>query len=380
MTNAKMTVIKTEGTARRGVFETPHGTVQTPAFMNVATCGAIKGAVSAHDLKELHCQVMLCNTYHLHVRPGDELVRELGGLHRFTGWEGPILTDSGGFQVFSLASLRRIREEGVHFQSHIDGKKLFIGPEESMQIQSHLGSTIAMAFDECVENPAKYEYSRQSCARTTRWLARCKAEMARLNGLPDTINKKQLLFGINQGCTFADLRAEHMDQIAEMDLDGYAIGGLAVGEPTEEMYRIIEAVEPHMPKDKIRYLMGVGTPENIIEAVHRGVDLFDCVMPSRNARHGHVFTWQGHRNLINQKYANDPRPLDEECDCPTCRRYSRAYVRHLLKAGEMLGMRLTVMHNLYFYNTLMERIRAALDEGTFEAFYQRYRGVLDKRI
>ena len=380
MTNAKMTVIKTEGTARRGVFETPHGTVQTPAFMNVATCGAIKGAVSAHDLKELHCQVMLCNTYHLHVRPGDELVREMGGLHRFTGWEGPILTDSGGFQVFSLASLRRIREEGVHFQSHIDGKKLFIGPEESMQIQSHLGSTIAMAFDECVENPAKYEYSRQSCARTTRWLARCKAEMARLNSLPDTINKKQLLFGINQGCTFADLRAEHMDQIAEMDLDGYAIGGLAVGEPTEEMYRIIVAVEPHMPKDKIRYLMGVGTPENIIEAVHRGVDLFDCVMPSRNARHGHVFTWQGHRNLINQKYANDPRPLDEECDCPTCRRYSRGYIRHLLKAGEMLGMRLTVMHNLYFYNTLMERIRAALDEGAFEAFYRRYRGVLDKRI
>ena len=375
-----MTVIKTEGAARRGVFETPHGTVQTPAFMNVATCGAIKGAVSAHDLKELHCQVMLCNTYHLHVRPGDELVREMGGLHRFTGWEGPILTDSGGFQVFSLASLRRIREEGVHFQSHIDGKKLFIGPEESMQIQSHLGSTIAMAFDECVENPAKYEYARQSCARTTRWLARCKAEMARLNSLPDTINKKQLLFGIDQGCTFADLRAEHMAQIAEMDLDGYAIGGLAVGEPTEEMYRIIEAVEPHMPKDKIRYLMGVGTPENILEAVHRGVDLFDCVMPSRNARHGHVFTWQGHRNLINQKYANDPRPLDEECDCPTCRRYSRAYIRHLLKAGEMLGMRLAVMHNLYFYNTLTERIRAALDEGTFEAFYQRYRGVLDKRI
>ena len=380
MTNAKMTVINTEGAARRGVFETPHGTVQTPAFMNVATCGAIKGAVSAHDLKELHCQVMLCNTYHLHVRPGDELVREMGGLHRFTGWEGPILTDSGGFQVFSLASLRRIREEGVHFQSHIDGKKLFIGPEESMQIQSHLGSTIAMAFDECVENPAKYEYARQSCARTTRWLARCKAEMARLNSLPDTINKKQLLFGIDQGCTFADLRAEHMAQIAEMDLDGYAIGGLAVGEPTEEMYRIIEAVEPHMPKDKIRYLMGVGTPENILEAVHRGVDLFDCVMPSRNARHGHVFTWQGHRNLINQKYANDPRPLDEECDCPTCRRYSRAYIRHLLKAGEMLGMRLAVMHNLYFYNTLTERIRAALDEGTFEAFYRRYRGVLDKRI
>ena len=375
-----MTVVKTEGAARRGVFETPHGTVQTPAFMNVATCGAIKGGVSAFDLKELHCQVMLCNTYHLHVRPGDNLIYRMGGLHKFTGWDGPILTDSGGFQVFSLASLRRIREEGVHFASHIDGKKLFIGPEESMQIQSHLGSTIAMAFDECVENPAKYEYSRQSCARTTRWLRRCKEEMARLNSLPDTINPRQMLFGINQGCTFADLRVEHMQQIAELDLDGYAIGGLAVGEPTEEMYRIIEAVEPHMPKNKIRYLMGVGTPENILEAVHRGVDLFDCVMPSRNARHGHIFTWQGHRNLINNKYAEDPRPLDEECDCPVCRRFSRSYIRHLLKVNEMLGMRLTVMHNLYFYNTLMERIRAALDAGEYEAFYQKYRGVLDHRI
>ena len=375
-----MTVVKTEGAARRGVFETPHGTVQTPAFMNVATCGAIKGGVSAFDLKELHCQVMLCNTYHLHVRPGDDLIYRMGGLHKFTGWDGPILTDSGGFQVFSLASLRRIREEGVHFASHIDGKKLFIGPEESMQIQSHLGSTIAMAFDECVENPAKYEYSRQSCARTTRWLRRCKEEMARLNSLPDTINSRQLLFGINQGCTFTDLRVEHMQQIAELDLDGYAIGGLAVGEPTEEMYRIIEAVEPHMPKNKIRYLMGVGTPENILEAVHRGVDLFDCVMPSRNARHGHIFTWQGHRNLINNKYAEDPRPLDEECDCPVCRRFSRSYIRHLLKVNEMLGMRLTVMHNLYFYNTLMERIRAALDAGEYEAFYQKYRGVLDHRI
>ncbi len=375
-----MTVIKTEGAARRGVFETPHGTVQTPAFMNVATCGAIKGGVSAFDLKELHCQVMLCNTYHLHVRPGDDLIYRMGGLHKFTGWDGPILTDSGGFQVFSLASLRRIREEGVHFASHIDGKKLFIGPEESMQIQSHLGSTIAMAFDECVENPAKHEYSRQSCARTTRWLRRCKEEMARLNSLPDTINPRQMLFGINQGCTFADLRVEHMQQIAELDLDGYAIGGLAVGEPTEEMYRIIEAVEPHMPKNKIRYLMGVGTPENILEAVHRGVDLFDCVMPSRNARHGHIFTWQGHRNLINNKYAEDPRPLDEECDCPVCRRFSRSYIRHLLKVNEMLGMRLTVMHNLYFYNTLMERIRAALDAGEYEAFYQKYRGVLDHRI
>ena len=375
-----MTVVKTEGAARRGVFETPHGTVQTPAFMNVATCGAIKGAVSAYDLKDLHCQVMLCNTYHLHVRPGDDLVYRMGGLHQFTGWDGPILTDSGGFQVFSLASLRKIREEGVHFASHIDGKKLFIGPEESMQIQSHLGSTIAMAFDECVENPAKYEYSRQSCARTTRWLRRCTEEMARLNSLPETLNPRQMLFGINQGCTFADLRVEHMQQIAELDLDGYAIGGLAVGEPTEEMYRIIEAVEPHMPKNKIRYLMGVGTPENILEAVHRGVDLFDCVMPSRNARHGHIFTWQGHRNLINNKYAEDPRPLDEECDCPVCRRFSRSYIRHLLKVNEMLGMRLTVMHNLYFYNTLMERIRAALDAGEYEAFYRKYRGVLDHRI
>lgn len=375
-----MTVVKTEGAARRGVFETPHGTVQTPAFMNVATCGAIKGAVSAFDLKDLHCQVMLCNTYHLHVRPGDDLIYRMGGLHQFTGWDGPILTDSGGFQVFSLASLRKIREEGVHFASHIDGKKLFIGPEESMQIQSHLGSTIAMAFDECVENPAKYEYSRQSCARTTRWLRRCKEEMARLNSLPETLNPRQMLFGINQGCTFADLRVEHMQQIAELDLDGYAIGGLAVGEPTEEMYRIIEAVEPHMPKNKIRYLMGVGTPENILEAVHRGVDLFDCVMPSRNARHGHIFTWQGHRNLINNKYAEDPRPLDEECDCPVCRRFSRSYIRHLLKVNEMLGMRLTVMHNLYFYNTLMERIRAALDAEEYEAFYRKYRGVLDHRI
>ena len=375
-----MEIIKTEGNARRGVFETPHGTVQTPAFMNVATAGAIKGAVSAHDLKEVRCQVMLCNTYHLHVRPGDDLVREMGGLRGFTGWDGPTLTDSGGFQVFSLSSLRKIKEEGVHFRSHIDGKKLFIGPEESMRIQSNLGSTIAMAFDECVENPAKYDYARQSCQRTTRWLKRCQAEMARLNSLPDTLNKQQMLFGINQGCTYDDLRVEHMQEIAELGLDGYAIGGLAVGEPTEDMYRIIEAVEPHMPKDKIRYLMGVGTPENILEAVHRGVDLFDCVMPSRNARHGHVFTWQGHRNLINNKYARDPRPIDEECDCPTCRRYSRSYIRHLLKAGEALGMRLTVMHNLYFYNRLMERIREALDEGRFEEFYRTYTNCLDVRI
>ena len=375
-----MNVIKSEGAARRGVFETPHGTVQTPAFMNVATSAAIKGGVSAFDLKDLHCQVMLCNTYHLHVRPGDDLVHRMGGLHKFTGWDGPILTDSGGFQVFSLAGLRKIKEEGVYFSSHIDGKKLFIGPEESMRIQSNLGSTIAMAFDECVENPAKYDYSAASCERTTRWLKRCKAEMARLNALPDTVNPHQMLFGINQGCTFADLRAQHMQEIAELDLDGYAIGGLAVGEPAEVMYEMIEAVEPYMPKNKIRYLMGVGTPENILEAVHRGVDLFDCVMPSRNARHGHIFTWQGHRNLINSKYADDPRPLDEECDCPVCRNFSRGYIRHLLKAGEMLGMRLTVMHNLYFYNTLMERIREALDEGRFEAFYHQYTNRLDVRI
>lgn len=375
-----MKILKTEGTARRGVFETPHGTVQTPAFMNVATCGAIKGAVSAYDLRELKCQVQLCNTYHLHVRPGDKLVKELGGLHAFTGWDGPILTDSGGFQVFSLAKLRRIREEGVTFASHVDGRKLFIGPEESMRIQSNLGSTIAMAFDECVENPAPYAYSKASCERTTRWLERCKAEMDRLNALPDTLNPRQMLFGINQGCTFDDLRVEHMKRIAALDLDGYAIGGLAVGEPAPEMYRIIEAVEPHMPADKPRYLMGVGTPVNILEGVYRGVDLFDCVMPARNARHAHVFTWSGHRNLLNQKYERDLAPLDEECDCPTCRRHSRAYIRHLFKAGEMLAMRLCVVHNLYFYNTLMERIRQALDQGTYGAFYERYREALDRRI
>lgn len=375
-----MKIIKTCGAARRGEFETPHGTVQTPAFMNVATCGAIKGAVSAYDLKDIKCQVQLCNTYHLHLRPGDKLVHELGGLHKFTGWQGPILTDSGGFQVFSLANLRKIEEEGVTFSSHIDGRRLFIGPEESMRIQSNLASTIAMAFDECVENPAKYDYSARSCERTTRWLKRCQAEMQRLNALPETINKQQMLFGINQGCTFDDLRVAHMQEIAELDLDGYAIGGLAVGEPTEDMYRIIEAVEPYMPKDKPRYLMGVGTPENILEGVHRGVDLFDCVMPARNARHAHVFTWSGHRNMLNQKYEHDTLPLDENCDCPTCRRHSRAYIRHLFKANEMLAMRLCVMHNLYFYNTLMERIRTALDEGTFEEFYNRYVGVLDRRI
>ena len=375
-----MHIQKTDGRARLGTFETPHGVIQTPAFMNVATCGAIKGAVSAFDLKELKCQVQLCNTYHLHVRPGDELVRELGGLHRFTGWDGPILTDSGGFQVFSLAKLRRIKEEGVHFASHVDGRKLFIGPEESMRIQSHLGSTIAMAFDECVENPAAYTYAKDSCARTTRWLRRCRNEMQHLNSLPDTLNPHQMLFGINQGCTYEDLRVAHMQEIAAMGLDGYAIGGLAVGEPAADMYRIIEAVEPHMPADKPRYLMGVGTPENILEGVFRGVDLFDCVMPARNARHGHVFTWRGHRNMLNQKYERAMAPLDEECDCPTCRRHSRAYIRHLFKADEMLAMRLCVMHNLYFYNTLMERIRDSLQQGKFNELYRKLIGVLDKRI
>lgn len=373
-------LIRTEGTARRAEFETVHGTVQTPAFMNVATAGAIKGGLDADDLKKIGCQVMLSNTYHLHVRPGDDLVNELGGLHKFTGWEGPILTDSGGFQVFSLAKLRKIKEEGVNFNSHIDGRHIFMGPEESMQIQSHLGSTIAMAFDECVENPAEYSYSKQSCDRTVRWLKRCKAEMNRLNSLEDTINKNQLLFGINQGCTFDDLRVEHMKQIADLDLDGYAIGGLAVGEPKEDMYRIISAVEPYMPKDKIRYLMGVGTPGNIIEAVSRGVDLFDCVMPSRNARHGHLFTHEGIININNEKYRKDLDPIEKGCQCPTCQKHSRAYIRHLFKAGEILAMRLCVIHNLYFYNTLMSEIRDSLDNGTFEQYKSKYVDLLDKRI
>lgn len=373
-------LIKTEGTARRAEFETVHGTVHTPAFMNVATAGAIKGGLDADDLKKIGCQVMLSNTYHLHVRPGDDLVNELGGLHKFTGWEGPILTDSGGFQVFSLAKLRKIKEEGVNFNSHIDGRHIFMGPEESMQIQSHLGSTIAMAFDECVENPAEYSYSKQSCDRTVRWLKRCKTEMNRLNSLEDTINKNQLLFGINQGCTFDDLRVEHMKQIADLDLDGYAIGGLAVGEPKEDMYRIISAVEPYMPKDKIRYLMGVGTPGNIIEAVSRGVDLFDCVMPSRNARHGHLFTHEGIININNEKYRKDLDPIEKGCQCPTCQKHSRAYIRHLFKAGEILAMRLCVIHNLYFYNTLMSEIRDSLDNGTFEQYKSKYVDLLDKRI
>ena len=373
-------LIKQEGAARRGEFTTVHGTIQMPAFMNVATCGAIKGAVSALDLKDVHCQVQLCNTYHLHLRPGDETVKKLGGLHKMTRWEGPILTDSGGFQVFSLAKLRNIKEEGVTFASHIDGHKIFMGPEESMRIQSNLGSTIAMAFDECVENPATYEYAKASCARTARWLERCKAEMTRLNSLPDTLNPHQMLWGINQGCTFEDLRVDHMKRIRELDLDGYAIGGLAVGEPAEVMYQVIEAVTPHMPEDKPRYLMGVGTPANILEAVRRGIDIFDCVMPTRNARHGHVFTMEGVRNMMNAKYTFDESPLDPACDCPVCRNFTRAYIHHLFKAGEMLAMRLSVLHNLYFYNTLMEKIRASLDEGNFEGFYRANIENLSKRI
>lgn len=373
-------LLKQEGSARRGEFSTVHGTVQTPAFMNVATAGAIKGGLSANDLKEINCQVMLCNTYHLHVRPSDSLINELGGLHKFTGWDGPILTDSGGFQVFSLAKLRKIREEGVEFNSHVDGRRIFMGPEESMRIQSNLGSTIAMAFDECVENPAEYSYAKQSCERTVRWLKRCKDEMIRLNSLENTVNKNQLLFGINQGCTYDDLRIENMKQIAELDLDGYAIGGLAVGEPKEDMYRIISAVEPYMPKDKIRYLMGVGTPGNIIEGVSRGVDLFDCVMPSRNARHGQLFTHSGIININNEKYKKDLLPIEEGCECPACQNHSRAYIRHLLKAGEMLGMRLCVIHNLWFYNMLMAEIRSSLQDGTFDEFKKNNVELLDTRI
>ena len=374
------TLLKTEGHARRGQFTCAHGgIVQTPVFMNVGTQAAIKGGVSAYDLRETGCQIELSNTYHLHLRPGDELVRKMGGLHRFMGWEGPILTDSGGFQVFSLAGLRKIKEEGVYFSSHIDGRKIFMGPEESMQIQSNLGSDIAMAFDECVENPAAYEYAKASCERTLRWLARCKTEHDRLNALPDTLNPGQLLFGINQGATFPDLRAWHMDEIAKLDCDGYAIGGLAVGEPTQVMYDIIEMVEPHMPADKPRYLMGVGTPSNIIEAVARGVDFFDCVMPSRNGRHGKLFTWEGTVNILNEKYSADTRPVSESCGCPLCRNYSRAYLRHLFKADEVLALRLAVLHNLYFYNELAAHIRQALDEGRFAEFRSQYSEQLAKR-
>jgi queuine tRNA-ribosyltransferase len=374
-------VLKTQGRARRGEFSCAHGgLVQTPVFMNVGTQGAIKGGVSAHDLKEVGCQIELSNTYHLHLRPGDKIVRQMGGLHAFMDWDGPILTDSGGFQVFSLASLRKIREEGVSFSSHIDGRKIFMGPEESMQIQSNLGSDIAMAFDECVENPAAYEYAKASCERTARWLERCVAEHARLNALPDTVNPRQMLFGINQGATFPDLRIWHMQRIAQLPCDGFAIGGLAVGEPTQVMYDIIDAVEPCMPQDKPRYLMGVGTPSNLIEGVARGVDFFDCVMPSRNGRHGKLFTWEGTVNILNEKYQADPGPISPSCGCPVCRSFSRAYLRHLFKADEVLALRLAVLHNLWFYNELMAHIRQALDEGTFEEFRARYSGKLEARV
>ena len=373
-------LLKPEGKARRGVFTCAHGTVQTPVFMNVGTQGAIKGALSAKDLQDIGCQVELSNTYHLHLRPGDRVVRQLGGLHKFMTWNGPILTDSGGFQVFSLASLRKIKEEGVYFSSHIDGRRIFMGPEESMQIQSNLGSDVCMAFDECIENPAPRDYVQASVDRTYRWLQRCKAENSRLNALPDTVNPHQMLWGINQGGTYRDIRVAHMQRIAELDLPGYAIGGLAVGESTQEMYDIIEAVEPHMPREKTRYLMGVGTPGNIIEAVARGIDFFDCVMPARNARHARLFTWEGAVNLKNAKYETDAGPLDPQCDCPVCRRYSRAYLRHLFQAGEMLAMRLCVMHNLYFYNRLMQRIRDALDAGCFAQFREEYSDRLSRRI
>ncbi len=377
---ANFKVLKKEGFARRGEFETVHGTVQTPAFMNVATSAAIKGGLSAEDLNNIGTQVMLCNTYHLHVRPNDDVVYKMGGLHKFTNWNKPILTDSGGFQVFSLAKLNKIKENGVTFNSHIDGKKIFMGPEESMQIQSHLASTIAMAFDECVANPATYKYAKEACERTTRWLERCKIEMDRLNSLPETINKNQLLFGINQGCTFDELRIEHMKLISKMDLDGYAVGGLAVGEPKEDMYRILSSVLPYAPENKPRYLMGVGTPGNILEGVSRGIDLFDCVMPSRNARHGHLFTSNGIININNAKYITDDTPIDENCNCPVCKNHSKAYIRHLMKANEMLGMRLTVMHNLYFYNNLMSEIRTNIENNTFEDYKNEYCVKLDTRI
>lgn len=361
-------LIKQDGKAKRGELHTVHGVIQTPVFMNVGTAAAIKGAVSTEDLQEIKTQVELSNTYHLHVRPGDDVVRKMGGLHKFMVWDKPILTDSGGFQVFSLAGLRKIKEEGVYFSSHIDGRKIFMGPEESMQIQSNLASTIAMAFDECPSSVASREYVQNSVDRTTRWLARCKEEMTRLNGMEDTINRNQLLFAINQGAIYEDIRIEHAKTIAQMDLDGYAIGGLAVGETHEEMYRILDAVVPHLPVEKPTYLMGVGTPANILEAVDRGVDFFDCVYPSRNGRHGHVYTNHGKMNLFNAKYELDGKPIEEGCQCPACRHYSRAYIRHLLKAKEMLGMRLCVLHNLYFYNNMMEEIREAIEQGRYEAY------------
>ena len=373
-------LIKKEGSARRGEFKTVHGTIQTPVFMNVGTTAAIKGAISAPELKEIGCQVELSNTYHLHLRPGDDVVHDMGGLHKFMNWDRPILTDSGGFQVFSLAKLRNIKEEGVYFSSHIDGRKIFMGPEESMRIQSNLASTIAMAFDECIENPCEREYAKHSSQRTVRWLERCIAEMKKLNGEEKTINKNQLLFGINQGGTYEDLRIENMKQIADLNTDGYAIGGLAVGESTDEMYHIIESVEPYMPADKPRYLMGVGTPVNILEAVDRGVDFFDCVMPSRNARHGTIFTSEGVLNILNAKYERDERPLDGHCGCPTCQSFSRAYIRHLFKAKEMLAMRLSVIHNLYFYNNMLAEIREALDNGTFSDYKRANVEKLNRRL
>ena len=375
----KFTLLKTEGKARRARFETVHGTIETPVFMNVGTSAAIKGGISTRDLEEVNCQVELSNTYHLHIRPGDDLIYRMGGLHKFFNWNKPVLTDSGGFQVFSLAKLRKISEEGVAFNSHFDGKRIFMGPEESMRIQSHLGSTIAMAFDECVENPAPYQYVKASHERTIRWLKRCRNELDRLNAEEGTVNPNQMLFGINQGGTYEDLRIENMKAIREVECDGYAIGGLAVGESADVMYHIIETVEPYMPVDKPRYLMGVGTPQNIVEAVYRGVDFFDCVMPSRNARHGNLFTWGGKINLLNEKYAEDDRPIAPECSCPACSNYSRSYIRHLFKAREALGMRLAVLHNLYFYNELMQKIRDALDEGRYEEFYHEYRDILDQR-
>ncbi|MEG0750771.1 MAG: tRNA guanosine(34) transglycosylase Tgt [Oscillospiraceae bacterium] len=374
-------LIKTNGGARRGEFSTNRGTFQTPAFMNVATAGAIKGGLNAGDLLDIGCQVMLCNTYHLHLRPGDELVRKLGGLHEFTRWNGPILTDSGGFQVFSLAKIRKITEEGISFASHIDGRRVFMSPEDSIRIQSNLGSTIAMALDECIENPSPRDYVERSCARTVRWLERCLSERDNLARDEKAINSEQLLFGINQGGCFSDIRVANMREIADIPCDGYAIGGLAVGESANEMYGIIEDVEPHMPRDKIRYLMGVGTPTNIIEAVARGVDLFDCVMPARNGRHGHIFTWDGVLNLNNAKYENDPRVMDERCSCPVCRAgYTRAYMRHLIKAREMLALRMAVIHNLYFYNDLLREIRASIDRDEFAGFRGKYSAALDKRL
>lgn len=373
-------VTKTEGRARRGVFTCAHGTVQTPVFMNVGTQGAIKGAVSALDLKEIGCQVELSNTYHLHLRPGDNVVRDMGGLHRFMRWDGPILTDSGGFQVFSLSGLRKIKEEGVTFASHLDGRRIFMGPEESMRIQANLGSDVAMAFDECVENPATHVYAKASCERTLRWLQRCKIEHDKLMAMSDAVNPNQMLFGINQGATFPDLRVWHMKETAKIDCAGYAIGGLAVGEPTQVMYDLIDVVEPHMPVDKPRYLMGVGTPSNLIEGIARGVDFFDCVLPARNARHGKLYTWEGALNIKNEKYKRDERPVDAACDCPVCRNFSRAYLRHLFAAEEMLAMRLAVMHNLYFYNTLTARIRDALDGGNFAQFRGEFSEKLARKL